>query len=804
VSEFNGGGSSFEPRTKLVLGVVGAAGVLFTGFLRLFRVPSWASLIPVALAFLVDAGLSVVAYRSGQAARRQIEEQGRIERDQILGKHLQFWAARNGSLPIVRDVSPYEVGTSVAVGGRELFAPRPLEQSWVEAALQSRRLVLIVGPSKAGKSRLGFEAARAVYPDRRLIVPVEASSLATLLALKPALEWSDSLVWLDDLESYLGEGGLSPQLLDTLTSIPNLSILGTIRATEYDKYGPDKEVTKSIRQVFDVAKPVIHLGPFRDTKAAQSAFPDAGEEFLRAVSRYGLGAALVAGPDLVDKLMNGTDPDGVAVVRAAVDWRRCGMTSPVPEPILNRLYVVYLPTGSEATKDAFDKGLAWSRQELYPQSRVALIWMEDQGPPRTFRVDDYVVDVMDWEAGAVPPRVWRLILDDAPPASGFDLGLAAYLISTNQTDEVSARSYLDVAEAAFRIGAEAGHMKAMLSLAVLIEDSDPVDAAHWYLEAAEAGDTGAMYRLGITLADTNRDEAIRWSRLAAEAGVAEAMFSLGALLESSDRGEALLWYRRAAEAGELDAMFNLGVLLQDTDRGEALLWYRRAAEEGAPDAKFNLSVLLQDTDREEALRWLREAADDQVTEAMLNLAVLLENTDREESLLWYREAARAGDLNAMFNLASFLQGTDRDEALMWYRRAAEAGETKAMTNLGTLVQDTDLNEALLWYRRAAEAGDTNAMFNLGVVLKDTDREDALRWYRRAAEAGNTEAMTNLGFLLEDTDREDALLWYRRAAEAGNTDAMNNLGVLLEGTSREEAELWYRRAAEASEPPGSGA
>ena len=59
------------------------------------------------------------------------------------------------------------------------------------------------------------------------------------------------------------------------------------------------------------------------------------------------------------------------------------------------------------------------------------------------------------------------------------------------------------------------------------------------------------------------------------------MTNLGVLLQDSDPGQARHWYEQAAEAGHTDAMTNLGVLLQDSDPGQARRWYEQAAESRA-------------------------------------------------------------------------------------------------------------------------------------------------------------------------------------------------------------------------------
>ncbi|MCR8725717.1 caspase family protein [Frigidibacter sp. ROC022] len=100
-----------------------------------------------------------------------------------------------------------------------------------------------------------------------------------------------------------------------------------------------------------------------------------------------------------------------------------------------------------------------------------------------------------------------------------------------------------------------------------------------------------------------RDEAVKLYRQAADAGDLRAMVSLGLLMETGDgvpkdKAGALALYQKAAELGSPDAAINLAVALlqgdgieQDPERGMALL--QEASGNGSAIATFNLGVLAQ-------------------------------------------------------------------------------------------------------------------------------------------------------------------------------------------------------------------
>ena len=96
----------------------------------------------------------------------------------------------------------------------------------LRAALRGvRRLVLLVGPSKAGKTRTAFEAVRAEWPHARLAKP-DPAHFADLVE-HPRIATTDwpLLVWMDDLQKYLvGERALTPARLAHLFDRPGQTI----------------------------------------------------------------------------------------------------------------------------------------------------------------------------------------------------------------------------------------------------------------------------------------------------------------------------------------------------------------------------------------------------------------------------------------------------------------------------------------------------------------------------------------------------------------------------------------------------
>lgn len=94
----------------------------------------------------------------------------------------------------------------------------------------------------------------------------------------------------------------------------------------------------------------------------------------RGRRQYGLSAYLGGGPLVRHWLHAGetTDPLGYALVRVAVDWRRVGVSSPIPQPVLVALAPVYIATARlQVDEEAVRQGLEWATKKI--NDAVALL-----------------------------------------------------------------------------------------------------------------------------------------------------------------------------------------------------------------------------------------------------------------------------------------------------------------------------------------------------------------------------------------------------------------------------------------------
>ena len=637
--------------------------------------------------------------------------------------------------PAVKDLNPYQLGsTSSDYGNRsnygqhDPYVPRRVDLA-LRDALQPGQLVLVVGPSKAGKSRTAFEVLLSRWPQAWLVVP-KPEGLEQLIEHPRLRDTGEPVaVWLDDLQDYLGgTHPLTPWLLAQLIDRPGPTVvLGTLRLEARNRLRDSTgELSRDTRALLDPPTVTVELASTTDNPdeqaVARAAYP--GED----LATVGLAERLANAPDLLDKYYEAKadNPLHYVLVRTAVDWVRVGVQGPIPEPDLlalarDALWAEW--TALDPDDRQTSEALNWTRTSLPGSGQIALLSTHPlPGHIRGYWPFDYLVAADDGQAGQprpIPDPFWGQVVDRVTPDDAFSVGVSAIL-----------RSTWSAATIANRKAAEGGIPGGMFFLGVILNDQDPPDvegARHWWQQAAEAGHTAAMTQLGILLENQ----------------------------EPPDLDGARHWWQQAAETGRTDAMYNLGILQknqQPPDLDGARRWLQQAADGGNTDAMFSLGEMsyTQDPpDLDGARRWWQQAADAGDTNAMTSLGFLLNTQDAPDSdgaRRWLQQAADAGNIHAMLFLAELLNTLDPpdlDGARHWWQQAASRGNPDAMNNLGSLLagQDPpDLDGARHWWQQAADRGNADAMASLGLLLAKLNPPDsagARNWLTRASEAGDS-------------------------------------------------------------------
>jgi TPR repeat protein len=631
-------------------------------------IPVWAVVALAALATLAaGAGPMWRAWREQSAAAT-----GTVRRS-LRGTR----GASGNRLPAVADVDLRTLRVHQAVVDVP-YLPRPAKEQEVADRLTAGRPVLLIGSSMVGKTRLAAEVVKRLYPDRPILVPEPPAGLADLD--RENLIPRGHVIWLDDLDRFLGGGGLTAGAVDRLAG--DNAVIATLRAKEWDRYQPTDELRPAQWDVLTSFEKVT-LDRERDqpsTEHLERAIPD--PKTRERIRRFGIGEYVGAAQHIRDQLELGaqTNPIGHALVLAAADWWYAGITRPVPAELLPKLAATRLPPrrrGELAEPDACAGALRWATREVNPT--VSLL----QPREGAFTVYDLALDHLA-NGHTVPEDAWHLIIDAADDRTELlEVGFQA----------MARYGRPDIAERAWRRAADAGDVRAATNMAVvLVRQGKSADALTWARNAADAGEPRAVATVGALLHHRGElAEAEVWHRRAAEAGQANAMRHLAMLLrDRGDLDEAEAWYRRAVDAGDTEAVHPLAALIErrgDLDEAEA--WYRKAAAAGDTAATYNLGNVLRKRGRlVEAQACYREAAGAGLPVAMTNLALLLVmNGEVAEGEMWARKAAEAGHASAMNCLAVILlQRNEPDEALVWFRKAAEAGDVQAASNLLALVK----------------------------------------------------------------------------------------------------------------------
>jgi tetratricopeptide (TPR) repeat protein len=525
------------------------------------KAPGW-----VTLVVAVGAPCAGVLIAEIKARGRENYELAALIDDNVSVK-----ADRRGRCPRVADVTQNRLGVHAAVA--EVAYVRRSAGKEVEAALDSGQPVLILGESMAGKTRLAVEVLRHRYGRRGLVVPDHTRKGSARALLDARLDLSHAVMWLDDLDRYLGDAGLTVgRLADPRRPV----MIATMRLSEYEKYRPRGAVRPPEWEVLRQFTSVRLSRRLDETEWAEAERVISGELLARCKS-YGLTEYLGGGLDAQEMFLDGeyAEPVGYALVCAAIDWRRAGMRT-VARADLEALLPAYLSLDDPAAPSAaaVDQALAWAQAAV--NSRVALVAGDET---RGYVAFDYLVDYRTGIHAAIPDDLWQRVLAAAQPADAGSVGHAARALGRR-----------DISEEAFCRAVDTGSTSAMTALGELLQErGEQVDAEALFRRAAQAGDAAAARNLGLLMEQRGIVvDAEAWWRQAAGWGDVAAMNRLAVLLQTrggvGDLDEAEMWSRKAADGGDVAAMNRLAVLLQtrgqpaDLDEAEGLL--REVASRG--------------------------------------------------------------------------------------------------------------------------------------------------------------------------------------------------------------------------------
>jgi eukaryotic-like serine/threonine-protein kinase len=338
--------------------------------------------------------------------------------------------------PVLHRHGQSEVSTAERV---PVYVARDIDEE-LRATVARSGFVLLVGDSTAGKSRAAFEAIAAQLPDHVLIAPADRKALPAALSEAPAHR--RCVLWLDDLESYLGAEGLTRTAIAGLLAGTNHHrvIVATLRAVEEARYGDTgvaedgRQLQHDVRQVLEQAHRInvgLCFTPAERARAADLADDDPRiSDALAHADAYGIPEYLACGPQFLAEWENawakGAHPRGAALVAAAVDCRRAGFTAPLPRVFLDEIHVHYLTVngGVRLLPEPIEQ--AWEWASRIRDNGNALL--QDAGAG-TVEVFDYLADVTQRNTPPgdhVPEHVIMAALAYAGPADARNIAITAF------------------------------------------------------------------------------------------------------------------------------------------------------------------------------------------------------------------------------------------------------------------------------------------------------------------------------------------------------------------------------------------
>ncbi|RKT69506.1 hypothetical protein DFJ66_2736 [Saccharothrix variisporea] len=354
----------------------------------------------------------------------------------------------------------------------------------VRDALQAGGFVLIVGDSTAGKTRLAYEAMRQYLPRHTCVRPLTPEALPD--ALRIARRKRHAVVWLDDLERYLG----SPPV-----DWDGVLVLATIRTHERDdlstRHDPqrspgDRQRARAGRAVFDAVTHEIRLDRMwsdDEVARARTVDDDRIAQALAGTSRHGVAETIAAGPQLLQSWRDARDARGAAIVSAAVDARLAGHHRPLSEDLLRELHLAYVPETERP--GPWGSALEWATQPVQATSSM----LEPVGSG--YLAFDYLVDATAAEPFTIPTATWQILIDHVEGADLVEVGWQA-----------SFHGQLDLVERAARRLLDADEHTAASSVAAALGDAGRSERAAELLEeildrAEQSSSLDSVVRLGL-------------------------------------------------------------------------------------------------------------------------------------------------------------------------------------------------------------------------------------------------------------------------------------------------------------------
>ena len=350
-----------------------------------------------------------------------------------------------------------------------------------------------------GKTKMAAHIIAEEFISWPVAIPDSKTALAEIDAKDVALH--DSVIWLDDIDRLIGVSGITDGALRRLAASGNV-IVGTIRARAYDQLRPSDQLRLP---EWDVLCAFEHVFVRRDLsqreqKLLASAVTD--PDIRDRIQAVGLGEYVGAAWQVAEALelgKAGTEPLGYALVVAAADWRRCGISRPIPASLLVPLARPHLDNRSQAwlnDQDAFNAGLAWATRDINPN--VALL---QPAGADSYDVYDYALDLISAQNRPIPDTIWNVIIANAEPTELVTIGYAA--ASTYNRGETATQAWRKAANCK---DADTAPLSAVVLGRHLKDEGDAAGAKEAFQQAIDSGDATAAPLASLDLGRLLKEE----------------------------------------------------------------------------------------------------------------------------------------------------------------------------------------------------------------------------------------------------------------------------------------------------------
>ncbi|MFE6163855.1 tetratricopeptide repeat protein [Streptomyces sp. NPDC056486] len=632
------------------------------------------------------------------------------------------------------------------------------------------QLIVIRGGSCTGKTRSAYEAVRAAVPDWHLIFPKNEASL--LAAVDVGAAERNTIIWLNDAHQFLlrdrGED-VAMSLRRLLETGGPLVIVATfwtlhhrlISSGKIDPGGADKY--SQVRELLKQGVLIDVPSSFSASDQHQLRKIAAMDRSLRLVAQSGSNSVtqyLAAAPDLLSHYdaADGVDAlSGRAVITAAMDARRLGMSGPIPTAFLKAAATGYMDSelrGACHSETWFENALSYAREEI-------------KGVTSAFVPVPHPTDI-----GALPDVV----------------GLADYL---DHYGQISRRFELPP-ESFWESAADLHSIEGVLEIAKAAHERNRSrHACALYREAGRRGNVTALRWVAYLRGEAGHsDESNELLWQAAEQGSTWALRDLArAKAKLQDFAEAERIAREGLEKGEnpvsLWEVAQMRLDAGDREGGRSLL--REAADGGLIDATADLLRLaLEDGDEDSAEDLLSEIAESDDADMMTEIAESMKDKGDIKSAEWiFCRAATMGDLWAFGAIGVMRKESGRRaEAREILIKVVEAGLSHFLIDLGEMSEEEgNLLEAEAVYILATRNDRWEAPFRLARLYDATQRsEEAKDLVMLYAESGNFSPLMDLARHREQVGNvEGADLLCNLAIDFGNTVALSRLARRHEET-----------------------